>query len=186
MNKCITCEYVNPNNEWCILKTEFRTDKNVCNNYSERAQPKIQQKCMICKNYNILSYFCTHSKQVVSVNWSCNEFKSNVVEEEYPVVGFVPIVVGGCKTFEHGTNLYKRIKEWTEVIKTDDSHHKGIRVVFTKFDSPTPQFWRSLIEKLYHLYSQDWIKDKVCFRGLTNKMIEEAIFVKNSILQEKS
>lgn len=182
MNKCIKCEYVNPNNSWCILKTEFRTNENACNNFSERDQTKTIPRCMICRKYNILSYLCTNNNQIVSVNWCCSNFKSNLDEEEYSTENFVPIVVGGCKTYEHGTDLYKRIKEWTEAIKTDNSKNKGVRVVFTKHDYPTAYFWRSLIEKLYHLYEPDWIKDKICFRGLTDEMLEEAIFVKNSII----
>jgi hypothetical protein len=181
MKTCKECDHVNKNNNWCIVKGEFVNVNETCVQFILNTDdPK--HKCLFCKHYNILSYICTKDKSTVSAHFSCNLFENNL--ESYVSDNFIGIVVGGCTTYEHGTDLYKRCKEWLETIKTDDSKQKGVRVVFTRHDYPTALFWRSFIEKIYHYYELDWIRKKLCFRGLTETMINDAVYVRNSIQLE--
>jgi hypothetical protein len=170
---------------WCIVKTEFKLDTDSCVSFA--MDEESGKRCMFCQNYNILSYVCTTKMHTVSTQYVCHDFKSNLERntETYDTQDFVGIMVGGCTKHEHGTDLYRRIKEWLEAIKADDSKKKGVRVIFTKNDYPTALFWRSFLEKVYHLYDEKWVKNKMCFRGLTQKMIDEALFVKNIILIER-
>jgi hypothetical protein len=169
---------------WCIVKTEFMTDTDSCVSFV--MDDTAGQKCMFCKNYNILSYVCTTKMHTVSTQYVCHDWQSKLdSKSKYPSDDFVPIIVGGCTKHEHGTDLYRRCKEWLETIKTDDSKNKGVRIIFTKNDYPTALFWRSFLEKVYHLYKEDWVKSKLCFRGLTQKMLDEAVFVKNILLIER-
>jgi hypothetical protein len=78
---------------------------------------------------------------------------------------FTSITVGGCTTHDHGTSLYKRCKNLLEDKKT-----KGVRVCFTKHDHPIQAFWYSFFEKLYKQYSSVELKQKICFRGVTENM----------------
>lgn len=166
---------------WCLVRMDFVEETDSCVSFRLHETP--HTKCLFCKNYNVLSYVCTTSKHTVSAHFICNDFESN--KQTPSTDGFIGIVVGGCTKHEHGTDLYRRCKEWLETIKVDNSKQKGVRVIFTKLDYPTPIFWRSFLEKIYHLYERDWVKDKICFRGLTDTMLNEAIFVGNIIQLER-
>lgn len=181
MRACVDCSHVNKNNMWCIVKTDFVSDTDSCVSFNFNDTP--QTKCLLCKGYNVLSNYCTTIRKTVSAQYCCDDFETKI--EVNNKTKFIGIVVGGCTKYEHGTDLYKRCREWLDTIKADDSKEQGVRVIFTKLDYPTPLFWRSFLEKIYHLYDQKWIKDKVCFRGLTDKMLNEAMFVANIILSEK-
>jgi hypothetical protein len=178
MRNCKECSHINVENMYCIIHNDFKEELDSCTQFE--LDKITDAKCLFCKHYNILSYICTKDKSTVSAHFSCKDFKGNL-EEEFPTTGFIGIVVGGCTTHEHGTDLYKRCKEWLETIKTDNSKTKGIRVIFTKHDYPTTLFWISFMEKVYHLYTPEWIKDKLCFRGLTPLMINDALNVRDKL-----
>lgn len=131
--------------------------------------------CDTCHYYEQEYDWCNQKQESIlnpKFHW-CYHYSKNKLLPMIPIVPIIPqnakdftsITVGGCTTHDHGTSLYQRCKNLLEDKKT-----KGVRVCFTKNDHPIQAFWYSFFEKLYKQYSSVELKQKICFRGVTENM----------------
>ena len=137
--------------------------------------------CINCNSYIRENNYCSTESRHSGMYNTCGQYELFSDQDAKEVI---TLMAGGCTKHEHGTSLYNRCKDWLEAIKVDDSKIKKIRIVFTRSDYPTVLFWRSLMEKLYKKYPSIYLQSRISFRGLTEKMKEEALEIKEIILKE--